>query len=122
MRIVASEGVRVDATVSNAPIRFEEFFQALAPTLFRRLYLITGDPSEAEEILQDAFIAVFERWDRVRDMDDPVGYLYRVAFNIQRKRRRRATMAVRRSLGFSPPADEFAALENRTLIAAAPRN
>ena len=109
IRIVASESVRVDAAVSDRP-RFEEFFGALAPTLFRRLYLIAGDRNEAEEIMQDAFIVVFERWDRVRDMDDPEGYLYRVAFNIQRKRRRRATMALRRSLHITPPADEFAAV------------
>jgi RNA polymerase sigma factor (sigma-70 family) len=118
IQIVADEGVRVDPTVSTGP-RFEEFFEAQAPTLFRRLYLIAGDRNEAEEIMQDAFIVVLERWDRVRDMDDPEGYLYRVAFNIQRKRRRMATIALRRVLRITPPADDFAAVDNRTVIALA---
>lgn len=118
IRIVASDGARVDAAVSNGA-RFEEFFEAQAPTLFRRLYLVEGDRNEAEEIMQDAFIVVFERWERVRGMDDPEGYLYRVAFNIQRKRRRRAAMALRRTLRIAPPPDEFAAVDNRTVIAAA---
>jgi hypothetical protein len=27
--------------------------------------------------MQDAFLKVLERWDRVMDLDDQVGYLYR---------------------------------------------
>lgn len=118
MRIVASEGVRLDAPVSTWS-SFEEFFEALAPALFRRLYLITGDRGDAEEIMQDSFVVVFERWDRVRGMDDPEGYLYRVAFNTQNKHRRRAKRALQRGLHIKPPADEFAAVENRSVIASA---
>ena len=40
---------------------FEIFFDAESQTLFRRLWLVTGDRAEAEEIMQDAFLKVWER-------------------------------------------------------------
>src|SRR5215468_11067613 len=86
---------------------FETFYEAEARTLFRRLWLVTGNRAEAEELMQDAFLKVWERWDRVGGMDDPVGYLYRTAMNLFRKRYRRAMLAVRRSVGLAPTNDDF---------------
>ena len=57
--------------------------------------------------MQDAFLKVWERWDRVGRMDDPVGYLYRTAMNLFRKRYRRAMLAVRRTVGLTPANDDF---------------
>jgi DNA-directed RNA polymerase specialized sigma24 family protein len=54
---------------------FEVFYQAEAQTLFRRLWLVTGNRAEAEELMQDALLSVWQRWDRVGKMDDPRGYL-----------------------------------------------
>jgi DNA-directed RNA polymerase specialized sigma24 family protein len=34
---------------------------------------VTGDRYEAEEVAQEAFLRVFERWDRVGALDDPTG-------------------------------------------------
>jgi DNA-directed RNA polymerase specialized sigma24 family protein len=45
--------------------------------VFTALCLVTGDRHEAEEIAQDAFVRVFERWDRVGSLEDPTGYLFR---------------------------------------------
>jgi DNA-directed RNA polymerase specialized sigma24 family protein len=42
---------------------FEAFYQAEAQTLFRRLWLVTGNRAEAEELMQDAFLKVWERAD-----------------------------------------------------------
>jgi RNA polymerase sigma factor (sigma-70 family) len=96
---------------------FEEFFEAESPVLFRRLCLVTGNRYEAEEVIQDAFVVVFERWERVQEMDDPVGYLYRTAFNVFKKRSRRAALALRRTLGLAQSVDEFAAADTRSVIA-----
>ena len=41
---------------------------------------------------------MFERWDRVGELEDPTGYLFRVSMNVFRGRYRRALLAVRRSL------------------------
>lgn len=103
----------------NETQSFEEFFEAESRVLFRRLCLVTGNRHEAEEVMQDAFLIVFERWERVQEMDDPIGYLYRTAFNLFRKRSRRAALALRRTLGLAQSVDEFAAADTRSVIAGA---
>lgn len=40
---------------------FETFYDAESRTLFRRLWLVTGNRAEAEELMQDAFLKVWER-------------------------------------------------------------
>jgi RNA polymerase sigma-70 factor (ECF subfamily) len=112
LRLVASAGTSIPEIVSE-PQSFEVFFESESPALFRRLCLITGNRHEAEEVVQDAFLSVFERWDRVRDMEDPTGYLYRTAFHAFRRRSRRAALAVRRTLGLATSVDEFAAVDDR---------
>ena len=95
---------------------FEAFYDAERRTLFRRLWLITGNRAEAEELMQDAFLRVWERWERVGAMDDPVGYLYRTAMNLFRKRYRRAVLAIRRSIGLAPSRDDFADADDRETV------
>lgn len=95
---------------------FEDFYADEARTLFRRLWLVTGSRSEAEELMQDAFVQVWERWDRVGSMENPTGYLYRTAMNLFRKRYRRALLAVRRTVRVAPPADDFADADDRQVV------
>ena len=76
---------------------FESFYEVERDGLFGAMVLITGNRHEAEEVAQDAFLAVWERWDRVRSMESPAGYLYRTGMNEYRKRRRKAALAVRRA-------------------------
>jgi RNA polymerase sigma factor (sigma-70 family) len=97
-------------------LTFESFFEREAVTLFRRMCLVTGDRHEAEEVVQDAFVALLERWDRVSRLEDPVGYLYRSAFNHWKKRSRRAARRVRELAGVAPSTDEFGGVEDRTRI------
>jgi RNA polymerase sigma factor (sigma-70 family) len=87
--------------------------------LFRRLCLVTGDPSEAEDVMQDAFLNLWERWDRVRAMEDPTGYLYRTAMNLFRKRYRRALLVARRAVGLAPPRDQYAEVDAKRVVARA---
>jgi RNA polymerase sigma-70 factor (ECF subfamily) len=95
---------------------FEVFYATEARTLFRRLWLVTGNRTEAEELMQDAFLNVWQRWDRVGGMDDPVGYLYRTAMNLFRKRYRRAMLAVRRTVGLAPSNDDFSNADDRQVV------
>jgi RNA polymerase sigma factor (sigma-70 family) len=101
------------------PLPFEAFFEAERDGLFGALVLITGDRHEAEEIAQDAFLLLWERWDRVGSMENPSGYLYRTAMNLFRKRRRRAALAVRRAVGLAHHEDAFAAADARQVVARA---
>ncbi|HEU4354697.1 MAG TPA: sigma factor, partial [Actinomycetota bacterium] len=54
---------------------FADLVQAEHPRLYGALWLITRNHHEAEDVTQEAFLRVWERWDRVGTMDDPVGYL-----------------------------------------------
>jgi len=92
---------------------FEEFFEAEHSGLFGALVLITRDRHEAEELMQDAFLRLWERWDRVSGLDDPTGYLYRTALNLSRSRTRRAAIAVRRVAHPRERADRLAEVDER---------
>ena len=109
-----------DRSAVESVLTFDDFFAQESGSLFRRLWLVTRDRTEAEDLVQEAFIVVLERWDRVRAMEDPTGYLYRVAFNAWRKRARRAARAVQRLAGRTHgPGDPFAGAEARTMIGSA---
>lgn len=102
--------------VTPAELTFEGFFDAESPVLFRRLCLLTGNRAEAEDVMQDAFLRLWERWDRVSEMQDPTGYLYRTAMNVFRSRYRRARLAARRAVGLAPSRDEFAEADARRAV------
>jgi RNA polymerase sigma factor (sigma-70 family) len=111
-RAEGSVGSPAEATatsVEDASASFEDFFGRERDRLFGLLVLVTADRHEAEELAQEALVIVWERWDRVRAMDNPAGYLHRTAMNAFRKRYRRAKILRRvSSLAASPP-DEAAA-------------
>lgn len=60
-----SEAIGVDQAAA-----FEGFFRGQTQSLCAHLCLITGNRAEAEELAQDAFLKVRERWDRVADMEE----------------------------------------------------
>jgi RNA polymerase sigma-70 factor (ECF subfamily) len=68
---------------------FHDLFARHYTRLVRALFLMTGDALLADELAQESFVRVFERWDRVRGMDSTEGYLFRVAMNLHRSRLRR---------------------------------
>jgi RNA polymerase sigma-70 factor (ECF subfamily) len=96
---------------------FEEFYEATFRRLFTALCLVTGNRHEAEEIAQDAFVRVFERWDHVAVLEDPTGYLFRVSMNTFRSRYRRASLGIRRMVFLAPAeTDDLAAVETHDAV------
>jgi RNA polymerase sigma-70 factor, ECF subfamily len=95
---------------------FEAFFLAEYPGVYGSLCLITRNRHEAEEIAQEAFVKMWERWDRLDTIGDPVGYVHRVAMNAFRRRSRRAAMALRRTARLIPEDDLLAAVEDREAV------
>jgi RNA polymerase sigma-70 factor (ECF subfamily) len=100
----------------GASATFDDFFAAERDRILRIMSVITGSYEEAEDITQDAFLKVWERWDRVAEMDSPVGYLQRIAVNVFRSRVRRSALAVRRFAGGAPEQDAFGAAEDRQVV------
>jgi RNA polymerase sigma-70 factor (ECF subfamily) len=93
--------------------RFDTFFEEEHERLFKALYFVTGDRQDAEDLMQDAFLRLWERWDDIGKIEDPTGYLFRVALNGFRMRRRRAAVALRKLAPVTPEADAFAEAEMR---------
>lgn len=98
------------------PLTFEELFLGQRDGLYAAMWLITRNRHEAEEIVQDAFLKVWERWGGVGAMADPAGYLYRTAMNVWRSRGRRAALAVRKVVHAVPPEDDMKAIEERDAV------
>jgi RNA polymerase sigma factor (sigma-70 family) len=102
-----------EALPMERPVDFESFFLEHQEPLFRAMWLVTRNRHEAEEIVQDAFIRVWERWSAIRD---PEAYLYRTAMNVFRSRLRRAAVALRKAVHALPLDDQFAEVEARDSV------
>jgi RNA polymerase sigma-70 factor (ECF subfamily) len=95
------------------PASFEDFFRESYRRLAQALLLLTADRGEAEELAQEALARVFERWNRVREMDSPSGYLYRTALNLNRKRLRSLAIRLKRGISSAPRPDPLVSAETR---------
>ena len=90
-----------------APPDFAAFFAEEHAGLFKALYFVTGNRSDAAELAQDAFLKLWERWDRIERIHDPRGYLFRAALNAFRMRTRAAVRATRRLVPIVSTTDPF---------------
>ncbi len=93
--------------------RFDDFFEEEHERLFKALYFVAGNRHDAEELMQDAFLKLWERWDEIHRITDPTAYLFRVALNGFRMRRRRAAMAIRKAVSIPERRDAFLDAEMR---------
>jgi RNA polymerase sigma-70 factor, ECF subfamily len=98
--------------------RFDEFVEDEHERLYKALYFVTGNREDAEDLAQEAFLRLWERWGEIDRIADPTGYLFRVALNGFRMRRRRAAMALRRLVPVRAERDEFAQAEMRADVRA----
>ncbi|HEX9411030.1 MAG TPA: sigma-70 family RNA polymerase sigma factor [Actinomycetota bacterium] len=116
--LAVHRGDSAEATPANG---FEKFFRAEHARLQQALYVVTGSDQEAQDLMQEAFLRVWERWDRVQRMDEPTGYLYRTAMNAFRSRLRRAARAARSLARLRPgPASQgFGGADQRDEVARA---
>lgn len=106
--------------------QFDTFFQEEHERLFKALYFVTGNRHDAEELMQEAFLRLWERWHEVERIDDPTAYLFRVSLNAFRSRRRRAATALRKLTPVDEGRDAFTDAEmradvRRLLLACTPR-
>ena len=70
-------------------------YAAHCPALIGLLTSIGGSRADAEEVAQDAYLALLRNWTKVRDYDDPVGWVRGAAVRGLISRRRRGEVARR---------------------------
>jgi len=85
----------------------DDFFEEEHDRLFKALYFVTGNRHDAEDLMQDAFLRLWERWDEIGGIADPATCLFRVALNGYRMRRRHSAMALRKVLPVPEKRDAF---------------
>jgi len=91
---------------------FEIWYRDVHPRLGTSLALAFGDVSLAQEAADEACARALERWPRVAHRQSPSRWVYRVAFNVARRRLRRAGLERRllmnhRDEVVDPPAGEL---------------
>lgn len=72
---------------------FDELYAAHYSALTTQLYAYLGDRQEAQDVVQEAFCRAYARWRRVRDYDNPVAWVRRVAWNLATSHTRRLGVA-----------------------------
>ena len=91
----------------EGPLDFAAFFEDEHRELFRLMCFVTGNRADAADLMQEAFLKVWERWDRIDRIADPRAYLFRVALNGSRRRMRTALRAARRMVPVASSHDPF---------------
>lgn len=97
---------------------FDAFYQRHFHSVVALVYVLAGSRWAAEELAQEAFVAVYRRWDQIATYESPEAWVKRVAMNhaVSRVRRRAAearalvrVVAKREapSLGLPPPDADF---------------
>lgn len=60
---------------------FEEVFRRHNRIVYRAAYRVTGNPADAEDVMQTVFLRLFKRHDDLDLGDNPEGYMHRTAVN-----------------------------------------
>jgi RNA polymerase sigma-70 factor (sigma-E family) len=78
--------------VDDDGVTYEEFVTTRAQTLLRYGYVLTGNPHDAADLLQESLVRLRAAWPRVVNKNDPEGYtrtiMARQHISIWRRRRR----------------------------------
>jgi len=88
MEVVVSrsdEGIAVVRVARD----FDAWVAARGPSLLRLAYVLTGNRSDAEDVVQDALSRALPRWSRISTVEDPDAYVRRMVLNAHTSRWRR---------------------------------
>ena len=86
-----------DRTGWDADTALERLYAAHWRRLVRLSVLLVHDPGLAEEIVQDAFVAVHARWSKLRDPDRGLAYLRQAVVNRSRSALRHRAVELRQA-------------------------
>ncbi|HEY1420974.1 MAG TPA: sigma-70 family RNA polymerase sigma factor [Candidatus Dormibacteraeota bacterium] len=105
---------------------FDRLYRTAYPRVYRTLTAILGDPAEAEDCAQDAFVHAFRAWARWRPDAPAEAWVHRIAVNRAISYRRRARLRtvgeLLRRLGRPSGSADPAAIVTRPDVLAALRS
>ena len=80
---------------------FDTFFALERGPVLGLAFALIGDRAVAEDLVQDAFLEAFRKWDRIGDFDQPGAWVRRVVANmsVSTFRRRRSELRMLTKLG-----------------------
>ena len=104
----------VEADVKNV---FADFYRDTYRDMVRLAVLMVGSVQAAEDIVQDSFVAVQRRWDRI---DDPLRYTRRTVANRSKSHHRRRFLERRHETSIDEPTYELATSELTDVLATLP--
>ena len=80
---------------------FDAFYAATSDRLIAQVFAMTGDLSEAEDAVQEAYVRAWQRWSQISTYNDPEAWLrtvaYRISVNSWRKAKNRLAAHLRSS-------------------------
>ena len=94
-RAIESGAAVGDPSAWDADTAVEALYAAHWRRLVRLSVLLVRDQGTAEEVVQDAFVAVHGRWRRLRDPDRALAYLRQTVVNRSRSVLRHRTVVDR---------------------------
>lgn len=75
-------GLRLLGSAAASRRELDRFVTGVSPGLVRAAYLVTWSDQAAEDLAQEALVAVAKRWGRVRRMEHPEAYARRIVVNL----------------------------------------
>jgi RNA polymerase sigma-70 factor, ECF subfamily len=109
-------------TPDAATTSFDDFYRATSRRLLHQVYALTGDLTEAQDCVQEAYARAWQRWSRVRGHDDPEAWVRTVARRIAVSRWRRTRTAMGYLLHHGRPETTSAPSEDHALLVRALRD
>ena len=76
---------------------FDELYRKTRDRLIVQILAVSGDPSEAKDFVQEAFVRAWTKWDTISTYDDPEAWIRRVAYHLAVGRWRRSRKIVLRA-------------------------
>jgi RNA polymerase sigma-70 factor (sigma-E family) len=125
VREISSLGTAAVTSAESGQVAAREvtgLYEAHALSLIRLAYVMLGDRPAAEDVVQEAFLGLYKRWDRLRDTASAPGYLRTSVLNgcrmVLRSRARREDRAVGEPPWESAEATALMGEEHRHLLQA----
>lgn len=106
------------STVWDADEAVTSLYAAHYRSLVRLSALLLRDVGEAEEVVQDAFVAMHDRWKRLREPDKALAYLRQSVVNRSRSAlRRRAVRDKHATASAAEPRPDAESAEQQAMLA-----